>query len=723
MHLSKLLLLGCITLTTSSLLAQNKPLTMEDAVMGLRGGKFSAETLKQLQWKSNSNHLTQIVGKDKNAALVQQQANILSTDTLLKLTQLNQIIFGKDSLANFPGYIWSGQDELIVLHKQHKFILDQLAKGQWKLKKTISTPSESSNVTWDNAKQQIAYTIGNSLYLIDAFQKSHTVATSSHTNEVIGQSVHRNEFGINNGIFFSPKDNYIAFYKMDESMVTDYPIIDWGKTPAGVNMIKYPMAGQTSHQVSIGVYNIISKQTIYLQIDGPKDQYLTNVSWSPDERYIFVGVLNRAQNHLKWNQYNATTGQFIKTLFEEKNEKYVEPQHPFYFLNEKEFIWLSQRDGYMHAYRYNINGQLLNQVTRGNWIVTSINGKLDEEKQLIITATKEDAREKHLYTVNWTNGQIKRLDKNDGIHNAQVSPRGNYVVDIYQNAQTPRNTDLIDVQKGSIKRLHTSENKLNNYQTAAVENITLKADDGTELYGKLMKPRNFDSNKKYPVIVYLYNGPHFQLITNSYPESGNLWYDYMCQNGYLVFTMDGRGSSNRGFKFESAVHRQLGQVEMKDQLVGINYLKQLPYVDAARMGMHGWSFGGFMTTSFMAQQPGVFKAGVAGGPVIDWGMYEVMYTERYMGTPTNNPKGFELSELSSKADQIKDHLMIIHGADDDVVVLQHAIKILESSVKKGKQLDFYVYPGHKHNVLGKDRVHLMQKVTDYFDLHLKNKVQ
>lgn len=716
-NLSLALFLSAFTGMTA--FAQDKNFTMEDAVLGLRGGQFTPERLSQLHWKNTTLHYTQIVGSGSNSALVQQLPAGKKTDTLLYLSQLNLVLFQKDSISHFPAYDWNHKDQLVVSYRNQRYILENVASKNWKVVQQYRLPSDADNATWDHSNTQIAYTIENNLYLLDAHQNTHNISDSKAAHVVYGQSVHRNEFGINGGIFFSPQNNYVAFYRMDESMVNDYPIIDWSKTPAVANNIKYPMAGGTSHQVSIGVYNIISKQTTYLNVEGPKDQYLTNVSWSPDERYIFVGILNRAQNHLKWNQYNAQTGTFIKTLFEEKSAKYVEPQHPLHFISNNEFVWMSQRDGFMHLYRYSTNGQLLNQITSGDWLVHDIAGVENSEHELIITATKDGAKESHIYAVDWKNGNIKRLDNHTGLNYPVVHKNGKYLFNYYRNPQVPSAVEIISTAKGAVETLLYAEDKLKGYATAQVEHVTLKADDGTPLYGKLMKPKNFDPAKKYPVIVYLYNGPHVQLITNGYPESGNLWYDYLTQRGYIVFSMDGRGSSNRGLEFESATYEKLGQVEMNDQLKGVAYLKSLPYVDAGRMGVHGWSFGGFMTTSLMTQHPDVFKVGVAGGPVIDWNMYEIMYTERYMSSPKDNPKGYERTELSSKVDHIKGKLMLIHGTDDDVVVWQHSLKFIESSVKKGIQVDYYVYPGHKHNVSGKDRVHLMQKVTDYFDLYLK----
>ena len=387
--------------------------------------------------------------------------------------------------------------------------------------------------------------------------------------------------------------------------------------------------------------------------------------------------------------------------------------------SNKDFIWQSQRTGYNHLFWYNTDKGLVKQITKGDWLVNEILGFNEKKKEIYFSSTKETPLEKHLYKVNWQTTKITRLDKDAGIHNGILSKDGTYLYDVFANASTPRIANIINTQTFQTKNILTAENPLKNFQRPEIQNITLKADDGTPLYGKLILPTDFDKTKKYPVIVYLYNGPHLQLVTNNFPASGNLWYEYMAQRGYIVFTMDGRGSSNRGTQFEQAVFRNLGETEMKDQLKGVEYLKSLPFVNAEKMGIHGWSFGGFMTTSFMLKYPEVFKAGVAGGPVIDWTLYEIMYTERYMDTPKENPEGYAKANLLDKVQNLKGKLLMIHGAQDDVVVWQHSVKFLKSAVDKGVQLDYFVYPGHPHNVSGKDRVHLMQKVTDYFDLYLK----
>jgi dipeptidyl-peptidase-4 len=562
----------------------------------------------------------------------------------------------------------------------------------------------------------VAYTAANNLFAIDETGSEHTITNDAASSHIVnGQSVHRNEFGINGGIFIAPDKQKIAFYRMDESMVADYPIIDWSSTPAKNENIKYPMSGKKSHEVTLGIYNLTTRQTVFLT---PADQYLTCVTWSPDAKYIFIAVLNREQNHMKLNQYDAVNGAFIKTLFEETNEKYVEPQHELAFLpgSNNEFIWLSQRDGFQHMYLYNTNGKLLKQLSAGAWIVNGIEHISGND--IIITASKENAKEKHIYAVNAKSGAIKRLDSAPGVHTTVVSNNGKYLLDVYSNATTPRVAQILNNTGKEVSRLLTAKDPLADYARPRVEEVTIAAEDGTPLYGKIIYPVGFDANKKYPVVYYLYNGPHVQLVQNTYPASGNLWYELLAQKGYVVFTMDGRGSSNRGLKFEQAIFRQLGTVEINDHMKGVDYLKSLSFVDEKRMGLHGWSYGGFMTTSIMLRKPGVFKAAVAGGPVIDWSLYEIMYTERYMDSPQENPKGYAENNLLHRVKDLKGKLLMIHGAQDDVVVWQHSVNFVKACVDNGVQIDYFMYPGHPHNVQGKDRVHLMQKITDYFDLHL-----
>ncbi len=712
MKFSKITLLFLVV--SSWIFAQNQKFTMAEAVNGLRSN-LAVKNLAQFSWSEDGESYLQSV---RNGYII-TNLKTGKADTLVSLYQINSKLRQDQKLRALPPMKFIAVDKGYFQQKNNLFWWEKSGKI-WNLKKTIELPEGAANIQLLGDYETWIYSVNNNLYLTRN-GKSVAITADQDENIVNGQAVHRQEFGISEGIFVSPDYQKIAFYRMDQTMVTDYPVIDWSVTPAKNINIKYPMAGSKSHEVQLGIYDIKTGSTHFLNIEGDPEQYLTAITWNPDNKSIFVGVLNRAQNHLQMNQYDAVSGNLMRTVFEEKHEKYVEPQHPLIFFpnSSVDFIWQSQRTGYNHLFHYNLEKGLVSQLTKGEWLVTAFLGFNEKKKDVYFTATKETPLEKHLYRVNWNTYKIQRLDTAEGVHTGVLSKDGNWLYDSYSNANSPRVVNLINTQTLKSTNILTSENTLKNYQRPVVKNIVLSADDSTPLYGKLILPTDFNPNRKYPVIVYLYNGPHLQVITNGFPASGNLWYEYLAQNGYIVFSMDGRGSSNRGMKFEQAVFRDMGTVEMQDQLKGVEYLKTLPYVDSQRMGVHGWSYGGFMTTSLMLRHPDVFKVGVAGGPVIDWSMYEIMYTERYMDTPAENPEGYSRSNLLDKVQNLKGKLLLIHGAQDDVVVWQHSINFLKAAVDAGVQVDYAVYPGHAHNVLGKDRVHLMQKVTDYFNDHLK----
>ena len=711
-------ILTALLLAGSAAVAQKKQFTMAEATNGM-ATTLAPKGLRQPSWEPGTVKLYQSVKDGSYEAWTSTGFNSGIVDTLFDLKALNNSAFGKNKLKAIPAMHWLSKGVAYFIDGTEIKIGTKTATGfSWNTWLTL--PENAENITLDKSRN-IAYTIDNNLWLVTRDKKTIAITSDNNKDIVNGQSVHRNEFGIEGGIFFSPEGNYLAYYRMDESMVADYPIINWLETPAVSKNIKYPMAGGTSHQVTLHVYNITTGKTTQLQTDGEKDGYLTSVSWNPNEKYMYVGLLNRDQNHLRLNEYEIRNGSKTKTLFEETDKEFVEPLNPLTFLPEsnERFIWQSQRDGYMHLYLYNTNGKLIRQLTKGKWIVNELLGFNKEENQVIITASKDSPLEKHGYTVNWNTGSMNKITGDEGVHTILPNESGRMILDVYSNAKVAKRSVIRSTTSNYMKILLDAPNTLADYDRPKVQNIQLKADDGTPLYGKLIYPTNFNAHRKYPVIVYLYNGPHVQLIRNSFPESGNLWYEYLAQRGYVVFSMDGRGSANRGSAFEQAIFRNLGTNEMSDQLKGVEYLKSLPFIDANRMGVHGWSYGGFMTTSLMLHHPGVFKAAVAGGPVMDWSMYEVMYTERYMDTPEKNPEGYKNSALFDKVKNLKGKLMLIHGTDDNVVVWQHSIKFLKSAVDNGVQVDYFVYPSYEHNVRGKDRVHLMQKITDYFDLHLK----
>jgi dipeptidyl-peptidase-4 len=699
-----------------------KKLSMKQAVMGLYTD-LRVANLSQLQFCGSSDTYSYTRKEDGKQIVYTADPSTHEPKTFITLSELNGLLKteGLEAAKRLPSLQWIDDATLYFRNKESFYLLSRKSKN-FSIQKLASVPKGANITATDSKKRNHSFVKDHNLF-ISSDAGNQQITTDGTENIVYGQAVHRFEFGITNGSFWSPKANFLAFYRMDQTMVNDYPVIDWSVTPAKSKNIKYPMAGGTSHEVKLGIYDKKNKATQYLEIKGPKDQYLTSVSWSPDEKHIYVGVLSRSQKVLNFTKYDVTTGKKVKTVFTDKNDKYVEPQHPLWFYNNdpNEFVWLSQRDGFMHMYLYK-NDALVKQITKGNWIVNEILGFNSSLNEIIFTGTKDGAMEKNIYAVSTKDNEIRKINTTGGWHSPKLSKSGKFIIDAYSNFNTPRNIEVLNVAiPKSQKRLLTAKNTLAPYQTAKVKLVRLKVENNTILNGKLIYPSNFDSSKTYPAIVYLYNGPHVQLVKNTFPYTGNLWYDYMADKGYFIFVMDGRGSSNRGFAFESATHRKLGEVEMRDQMKGVNFLKSLPFIDGNRLGVHGWSYGGYMTTSLMTQYPDVFKCAVAGGPVMDWKMYEIMYTERYMDSPdsTDNKKGYDNTRIWNQASKLKNNLLIIHGAQDDVVVWQHSMKFIRDAVKNNKPVDYFVYPSHPHNVRGKDRIHLMQKITDYFDLHLK----
>jgi dipeptidyl-peptidase-4 len=631
----------------------------------------------------------------------------------LSVSTLNKALVsgGNDSLTTLEGVKWTSASSFYFQTKKGELRYDL---NQKTIQKSDRPASDASLENLDVFKegQTYAWVSENNLFVSENGTAVQVTKDGSYSI-VNGKSVHRDEFGIHKGTYWSPKGNYLAYYRMDQSEVTDYPIIDWTKYPAENKNIKYPMAGNTSHYVTLWVHDMKTRNKIEIKTEGPKDQYLTNISWSPDEKTIFIAIVNRAQNEMKLNAYNAQTGAFLKTLFEEKDDRYVEPQNPMLFVknNPSQFIWQSRRDGFNHFYLYNSDGTLLKQLTKGPW---QENGFDEKGEVLFFHANEQKPVNQDFYSVNIKSGKVTRLTQGDGFHTVLLNAKADCFIDNYSACYIPREYRLGLTNNGKSTTIYKADDPIKDYKKGRWNLFTIKNSEGTDLYCRMFRPVDFDSTKKYPVLVYLYNGPHSQLVTNTWMAGGELWYQYMAQKGFIIFTLDGRGTSHRGRVFEQAIHRQLGTKEMEDQLKGVDYLKSLNYVDASRIGVHGWSFGGFMTTSLMTRHAGVFKVGVAGGPVIDWSYYEIMYGERYMDTPQENKEGYAANNLLNHADKLKGKLLMIHGAQDDVVVWQHSIMFQKKTVDKGVQMDYYVYPGHFHNVLGKDRAHLMEKICNYF---------
>ena len=721
---------ACILITMNAA-AQLKQFSLEDLNFGGTNYHNMIPEYRNITWWGD-----ELVLRNAEECKLVNKANGKET-TLFTEAQLNAWAkTNEDSKilnlgwAQFP---YAGKSLVLIANKQERMLIDFK-------KKTVVWRQASKGqefADWNNASKAVAYVSNHNLYVMDAEGKTTQLSTDGSREIVYGQAVHRNEFASMKGTFWSPDGTKLAFNRMDQSMVADYPQVNTFEREATYEPDKYPMCGMTSHKVTIGVYDMKTGKTVYLKAGDPTDRYFTNLAWAPDGKKVYMFELNRDQNDCRLTAYDAETGEKTGELYREVDEKYVEPLNPIVFLpwDKSQFIMQSRQDGYNHLYlctlgmhdsrmASNTESLEVEQLTEGKWEVLSVLGFNSKTKSIIYKSNEASPIQQNVYSVSVANKKRTRIDEGGkGWHEGStISASGRYLLDNYQEPTVPRRIVAIDTQTGKSHCILNAKDpwKEKGYNIPEYSCGKLKAADGTtDLYWRMVKPVDFDPNKKYPTVVYVYGGPHAHNVDARWHYSSRSWETYMAQKGYLLFILDNRGSEHRGKDFEQATFRQLGQEEMKDQMKGVEYLKSLPYVDQDRMGVHGWSFGGFMTISLMTNYPDVFKVGVAGGPVIDWKWYEVMYGERYMDTPESNPEGYAKTSLLNKAKDLKGKLQIITGMNDPTVVPQNCLMFLNACSEAGTQPDFFAYPGEGHNMMGHKSVHLHERITQYFEDYLK----
>ena len=717
-----------------------KAFTLEDLNFGGNNYRNMVAKNRWCTWWGD-----ELIHQDIDACYLVNKKNGKETK-LFGINDINQAIGNTKDIkvhalynAEFP---FAGKSIVMVNNGSKTYYVD------WKKRKLVSEQDyeDGESLLEANAQQTaFAYLKDSNLYVRDSKGKTIQLSTDGSRSIVYGQSVHRDEFGISKGTFWSPNGEKLAFYRMDQSMVTDYPQvnipeIDYFNHPETQSCIataapdKYPMAGETSHKVTVGVFDVKTDKTIYLKAGDPTDRYFTNIAWSPDCKTIYMFELNRDQNDCRLTAYSAETGEKTGELYRETDDKYVEPLHPIQFLpwDSNSFIMQSRKDGYNHLYlctlgkhgsrmASNTESLEIKQLTSGKFEVMEVLGFYPAHKSIIIASNECSPIQRNIFLVDVQSGKRTMIDDcGKGWHNATLSESGKYLVDNYSTPTVPRKIAIINNELGDRIPYFTAENPWKGYNVPEYSCGTIKAADGeTDLYYRMVKPVNFDPKKKYPTIIYVYGGPHAHNVDARWNYCSRGWETYMAEKGYLLFILDNRGSENRGKAFEQVTFRQLGQEEMKDQMKGVEYLKSLPYVDADRLGVHGWSFGGFMTISLMTNYPDVFKVGVAGGPVIDWHWYEVMYGERYMDTPQTNPEGYKKTSLLYTAKNLKGKLQIIQGYNDVTVVPQHCLTFLKACIAAGTQPDFFMYPGEPHNMRGHQSTHLHERISQYFFDYLK----
>jgi dipeptidyl-peptidase-4 len=697
-------------------------LTLRDAVLKA-GTDLSPERIRGLQWIKGTGNYSYV----RDSLLMMGSTGKAPDRPLVDLGTLNKALGEDRQLRGIPAITWIDQNTFRFLHNGELLRFNLSANN---LSTIASLPPDAANEDIEPTSLHIAYTIGNDLYVLRNGSQTQRITNDGEDGIVNGQSVHRQEYGINKGTFWAPKGERLAFYRMDERMVTNYQLEDISTRPSTFNAIRYPMAGQTSHQVTVGIVDMRDGSMRFLRTDGAADDYLTNIAWSLDGRHVHVVHLDRRTENLRLVRYDAATGEPVATLLTEQDPKYLEPEHPPLFLgtSPEQFLWRSKRDGWDHLYLYDVRKGLVRQLTKGPWNVKEVLGVDPTGRFAIIegSATMSEgapggALETHIYRMDLATGRTLRLSSDAGTHSGALSDDASFLIDRWSSITVPGRVELRSTGSGElIRTLLDAKDPLANYTVGSIELLTVPISNGDRANARLIKPSHFREGRRYPVLIYVYNGPHVQLVSNSFLGGASHWMLEAAERGYLVWTLDGHGSAGRSKAFEQVVHRRLGQVEVEDQMAGVAFLKSLPYADQDRIAVHGWSFGGHMTTAMLTRHPGVFKVGVAGGPVMDWGLYEVMYTERYMDTPAENPEGYATTALPPLADKLQDDLLLITGGADDVVLPQHSLSFIQACVAKGVPVDFFDYPGHGHNVRGKDRLHLMEKVLSYIDQRIQH---
>ena len=537
-----------------------------------------------------------------------------------------------------------------------------------------------------------------------------------------GGVVSRSEFGYRGGVFPSPDGSRIAVYRKDERAVGIFPMFDISLGDGSTVPLRYPMAGGASERLSLVVCDTLGNELCTLGVtDFDEERYLTGITWSPDGRYIFVQVLSRSQHDMNLNMYRSDDGSFVRTILSEQNDAWVEPQDPLYFIKGSyEFLYRTDnRDGYKNLYLCDTLGSV-RRLTECDADVSYI---ADDGRYVYYTSAEVSPVENHLFRIRLRrsgHSRPERLTWEKGWHEIDMSPDCTKFIDRYSSFNVPGVTVVKDCEGNVVNHILTALDPLDEYAQCRAELGTVRSADGKyDNYYRLFYPLGYDPSKEYPLIVYVYGGPHSQMVTDSYLGNIRMWEMLMAQKGYFVYVQDNRGTQNRGAAFEKAINRQCGVAEAADQMAGINaLLDRIPAIDRERIGVHGWSYGGFMTLTLACDNPGFFKVAVAGGPVIDWKWYEVMYGERYMDRPQDNPEGYALTSLVGKADNLTGRVLICQGVLDDTVVWEHSLSFLQACIREEKRIDYFPYPLEAHNMMGRARVHLYDKITDYFETYL-----
>lgn len=712
---------------TFSVSAQTKKLTLEE-IWGK--WEFSSETVSGINSMNDGQHYTSLESTPYGEAIVKYEYKTGKTiDTLLKSKDLK---IDKDTSIAIEDYQFSYDETKLLIATNTEHIYRHSTKEDYyifDLKQQTLIPltqgEKQRYATFSPEGTKVAFVRNNNIYIKDLVSTIETQVTNDgRFNEIINGSadwVYEEEFSFDKAFFWSEEGDKIAYYHFDESNVKEFSMDIYGSLyPTGYKF-KYPKAGEENSKVSVRIYDLATTKTISVDL-GTDFEYIPRIKWTKDNATLSIQRMNRHQNKLDFLLADATTGK-TRIIFTETSKTYIDITDNLTFLNDKNrFIWTSEKNGYNHLYVYNLTTNTFRQITKGEWEVSEFKG-LDEKNDILYyISTETSPLERDLFSINLDGTGKKKISTQKGTNDAIFSKNFSYFINYYSNANTPPYISLNTANGKEVRQLKDNsklKNRLSEYNLTNKTFFSFKTSENIDLNGWMMKPVNFENSKKYPVYMFVYGGPGNQQVLNSWGGVNLMFYHYLAQQGYLVVCVDNRGTGGRGSDFKTCTYKQLGNLETQDQIEAANYLGTLEYVDKSRIGIQGWSYGGYMSSLCITKGADIFKTAIAVAPVTNWRYYDTIYTERYMQTPKENANGYDNNSPINHVEKLKGKYLLIHGTADDNVHFQNSVEMVNALIKANKQFDFYIYPDKNHSIYGGNaRLHLFTKIADFIQMNL-----
>ena len=714
-----------LLLTLGTALAQSDQITLEELWLRYQ---YYPQRPSEFRWMQDDRYysvLEQGQGIDRYEVEAEAKAG--------RMVDFDELDLPGIDASSISSYEFSADEQMVLLQanvesiyrrsrRQTCLVVDLASREVV----TIHDGEQVINPTFSPDGSKLGFVFGNNLYFTDLETGQETQVTSDgQPNEIINgltDWVYEEEFALVQAFAWSPDGQRIAYYRFDEAHVPEFSMPLYNGLYPEPYTFKYPKAGEQNAFVSLHVYDLPSNNTVMVELGDEQDQYIPRIKWtqSPDE--LAVLRMNRLQNRIYVLMVQAATGE-SEVILTETSDTYIAEatDDKWHFLKDSEdFLWLSEESGYNHLYRYNRQGEKVATLTQGEWEITSVLGVDEANDRVYFVSTEASPLQRQLYRVSLTGKKKKRLTEEKGHHRVEASGNFTYFVDTYSNQQTPPATRLLDAKGEVIKTLADNQRLQKLVEKKAIAQpafITVPSADGQDLNGFLIKPADFDASQAYPLLMFVYGGPGSQEVMDAWGHGdafNYIWFQMLAQQGYLVACVDNRGTGGRGQAFRASTYADLGKLETQDQIAAAQYLGELPYVDAARIGIWGWSYGGYMTSLCLTKGDGVFKMGIAVAPVTNWRFYDTIYTERYLKRPQDNPEGYDDNSPINFARQLKGNYLLVHGTADDNVHLQNSIEWVNALVNANQQFDMFFYPNKTHGISGGiTRYHLYRKMTDY----------